>query len=199
MSRSLHILASAAAVQLIVLMPIRLGATGGVKPEGVEVSTYLETQLPPGEGAPVCLTGATNAIGRVSSVEVLENHAQSHDAWKVVMDINNRDSPTIPTDSVVYAMSSEPGHSCGASSGPFFLEIDTRKSAWSCHSSSDCTASTTGSPIDKHLVLRGEVTYGAAIAWMKAPSADWEVYLFLAAVFLGSLGVAFVFFWPTLV
>jgi hypothetical protein len=127
-------------------------------PDSTEIRTYLATQLPPAQGAPVCLTGGAEPIGRVGSVRLLPDHREGHDGWEVVMEIDKHEASRITTDSVVSARSYPEG-SCGASSTNVFLDINVIGS---------------GQPIANHALLKGEVTYSAEIAYMEEPAIDWK-------------------------
>jgi hypothetical protein len=150
-------------VLAFLLIPLGSTSQTASEPGRIEVATYLRTQLPPVEGAPVCLTGGVDVIGRVKSVHLLPAHAEYHDAWEVIMEINGRDASGITTDSVVYARSPEypeAARNCGGAPGhALFLDINVIDA---------------GQPIANHAVLRGEVTYLAEIAYMVPPKPWWR-------------------------
>jgi hypothetical protein len=115
-------------VLVFLLIRLRSASQAASEPGRIEVATYLRTQLPPAEGAPVCLTGGVDVIGRVRSVHLLPDHAEYHDAWEVMMEINGRDASGITTDSVVYARGPEyreAARNCGGAPGHSpFLDIN---------------------------------------------------------------------------
>jgi len=151
----------AAAALIFLLIPLGLSSQAA-GPDSMEIRTYLATQLPPDQGAPVCLTGGVKPIGRVGSVRLLPGHGKGHDGWEVVMEINKREASRITTDSVVSVRSEYPERNCGASPTNVFLDINVVSS---------------GQPIANHALLKGEVTYFAEIAYMKEPAIDWKASL----------------------
>lgn len=141
----------------------------GGKQNTIEVVTYLRTQLPPREGAPVCLTGGVETIGRIKRVHLLPGHADTHDAWELIMEISGRDAAGITTDSIVYARSPEyheANRNCGSSSHDLFLDIN---------------AIGAGPAIANHAVLKGEVTYSAEIGYVASPPW-WRRVSYVAAI-----------------
>jgi len=170
---------------LVLMFLVGLGlpsvkAEMSVEQGSIEVIAYFQTSLPPEEGTPVCLTAVSDPIGVVKTVSVVPERARNHDRWEVVMWLDEGYASRIPADAVALAKSIWPNENCGGSSGEFVVEIDTTISAWGCHSSSFCATPTRGSPIENHSVLKGEVTYGATIAWLLPPTPwwkDWTVYL----------------------
>jgi hypothetical protein len=163
-------------------------AHASVEPGIIEVIAYFQTSLPPEEGTPVCLTGVSDPIGILKTVRVVPERARNHDRWEVVMWLDERYAAKIPADAVARAKSIEPNENCGGSSGEFVVEINTTISAWGCHSSGFCATPTRGSPIENHGLLKGEVTYGATIAWLLPPTPwwkDWTVYLVMVGGVFG--------------
>jgi hypothetical protein len=144
----------AASLSAVSLLPT-LSAQSGVERDSVEVITYLQTQLPPSEGSPVCPTGGVDPIGRVSRVKLLPGHLEYHNAWEIVMEINKRDAAGITTDSVV---SARVDRSCGGSVEPFL----------------DINVIGAGPPIAYRTALKGEVTYFAEIAYLLPPKSWWQ-------------------------
>jgi hypothetical protein len=122
--------------------------------------TMLRTQLPPEQGAPVCLTASVVPIGSVRSVRLSPDHAKYHDGWDVVLEINTPDQSGITTDSVVDARLPERdvSQNCGGSRA-VFLDINVPGS---------------GPLIGNRSVLRGEVTYLAEVPYMIPPMPWWE-------------------------
>jgi hypothetical protein len=57
--------------------------------DSIQVTTYFETQTPPGENAPVCLTNRLDPVGKVQNVRPVPEHTQYHDRWEVGMGIPN--------------------------------------------------------------------------------------------------------------
>lgn len=140
---------------VVVLASLSVKAQIRVERENIEVITHLRTQLPPSEGSPVCLTGGTEPIGRVSRVTLLPGHDEYHDGWELVMEINKRDAVGITTNSVVSARSDR---NCGDWVTPFL----------------DINVIGAGPPIVYHTELKGEVTYSAEIAYMLPPKPWWQ-------------------------
>jgi hypothetical protein len=71
-------LLAATVTLLVASLLLSVRAQSGVEKDSVEVITYLQTQLPPSEGSPVCLTGGVEPIGRVSRVKLLPGHDEYH-------------------------------------------------------------------------------------------------------------------------
>jgi hypothetical protein len=142
---------------LVVLVSPSTKAQGTLDPGSIEVTAYFETQLPPRVGAPVCLTGGDEPIGKVSRVNLLPRHDQYHDGWEVVMKINKREAGGITSDSIVSARPPEADRDCGGSR-EVFLDVNVLGG---------------GSPIRDHAVLNGEVAYFAEIAYM-VPRPWWQ-------------------------
>ena len=127
--------------------------------EGIKVTTYFDTQAPPGENAPVCLTNRAEPVGRVQSVRVAPKHALYHDRWEVDLMLNAREASELRADSVVHLKLPDGHRNCGGASHTPFLEIDAGRAV---------------SPaVTDHAVLKGEVDYFAEIDWMRPPKPWW--------------------------
>lgn len=171
-------------VLVFLLSPLRSTSQTASEPGRIEVATYLRTQEPPAEGAPVCLTGGVDVIGRVKSVRLLPAHTEYHDAWEVIMEINGRDASGITTDSVVSARSPEypeAARNCGGAPGiAVFLDINVIGA---------------GQPIANHAVLKGEVTYSAQVPYFFPPTPWWRKGInwgiFVTAIGLAAILIIF--------
>ncbi len=162
-------------VPLVALIPQHVGAEAPVGMDSIQVTTYFETQTPPGENAPVCLTNRLDPVGQVQNVRLVPEHAQYHDRWEVGMALKASEVSKVRTDSIVYLKVPDPNQSCGGAIRALYLEIDA------------------GTPASKlitnHAVLKGQFTYFAEIGWPR-PSEPWWRKMTVWGVCLAVIGVA---------
>jgi hypothetical protein len=144
-------------VLLVVLIRVGIGAQP-LGMDSVQVTTFFDTQAPPGEGAPVYLQNVVGPVGKIQNVRLVPEHSQYHDRWEVVMGLNPQEVSRVRTDSVVYLKMPDPNQNHNGRSKAPYLEIDAEENL--------------GQFITNHAVLRGQVTYFAEIGWM-LPRVPW--------------------------
>jgi hypothetical protein len=174
----------------LLLIPGQLQAGTPAEPDNIEVTAYFGTQLPPGPGAPVCLTGFAGTIGKVKNVHLVAGHEAGHDLWETLIAIEKRHAPKIPADSVAFLKLFPVTGTCTASSEPF-IEIDTtlsaaalgwgKKTGYVCGAKNGCNPAPSGPPIGDRAVLKAEVYYSAEVGYMVPPpwwrkAIQWAVY-----------------------
>jgi hypothetical protein len=148
----------------LLLIPPRLTSQTTKEANSIEVTTYFRTQLPPNQGAAVCLIGGEQPIGNIHSVRLMPYHDEYHDAWEAVMEINERDALAITTDSIAEA---NPNGKCGISINVIGA----------------------GVPIAYHTVLKGEVTYFAEMGFMVPPKPWWQPAMDFLVMDVGTICV----------
>ena len=123
----------------------------------IQVITRFESQLPPQEGASVCLEGSVEPIGKVSGVRILSGHVQRHDGWEVSMDLEASHASRITQDSIAYSMTGK--QLVCKTSDAIWVEIKA------CKSSRPSKAEFRRVPIGNHSLLKGEPAYAAEIGY----------------------------------
>jgi len=144
----------------------------GESPAGtnITITTYLDTQAPPGKGGTVCLADLADPVGTIQDVRLAPGHALYHDRWEVIAVLNSPDASRVRMNSVAHLKLPDPDRHCGGSTARPFLEIDGGTAA--------------APPITDHAVLKGEVDYFAEIAWPREPEPWWRKGTVWAACFV---------------